>query len=387
VQKIYCKDDIKKSTSKIINLLTTYASQSRPAAGLRQLQNLKFNNSCDQKIFELILSHILQAENLTAGGFDGFVFALNEEKLNINSIENLSQHNLMQLLSTFVDKDMVNLIVDCLNLTGLHGKIILSQHPVNGDRNIAELNTGCFFNELFPAFEIKATKFLNPKIICIDGFIETVAEIHRILEDASKSKETIILFIRGLSDEVRHTLKVNYDRGSLQMIPVIIKYDLEGVNLLNDIAITNNSDVISSNKGQLINNIDINNFSRVESVDITSAGVLIENQSTRRTIDMHVKKLQEKMIDSINQYEKDLLQKRIQNLGMHRITIRLQDCQDKQTRSLEIDRALRAIKNAHTHGVCEYKNKLYPYAGIKAGIFYANKFLVLTNELNCIIAD
>jgi hypothetical protein len=195
------------------------------------------------------------------------------------------------------------------------------------------------------------------------------------------------LFIRGLSDEVLHTLKVNYDRGSLQVIPVIIKYDLDGANLLNDIAITNHSDVVSSNKGQLVNNIDITSFSRVESVDITDAGILIENQTSRRAIDTHIKRLQEKIINSENQYEKDSLQKRIQNLGMHRITIRLRSFQDKQERSLEIDRALRAIKNAHTHGVCIYKNKFYPHAALKAGTFYAKKFLMLTKELGCIVAD
>lgn len=387
MHKVYCKDDINNSTIKIVELLTAYANKNRPAAALQQLQNLKFNNSCDQKLFQLAMSHMLLAENLAAGGFDGFIAALKQQNLDIDNVQNLSEYNLKQLLSTFADNDAVNLLAECLTLTGLHGKIILSQHPVNGEENIAELNTSCFFNELTSAFEIKATKFLNPKLICIDGFIETVSEIHRILEDAAQLKETIILFIRGLSDEVLHTLKVNYDRGSLQVIPVIIKYDLDGVNLLNDIAITNHSDVISSNKGQLINNIDITSFSRVESVDITDAGILIENQTSRRAIDTHIKRLQEKIINSENQYEKDSLQKRIQNLGMHRITIRLRSFQDKQERSLEIDRALRAIKNAHTHGVCIYKNKFYPYAALKAGTFYAKKFLMLTKELGCIVAD
>jgi hypothetical protein len=150
-----------------------------------------------------------------------------------------------------------------------------------------------------------------------------------VLQDTSSSKDTIILFVRGLSNEVLHTLKVNYDRGSLRVIPVLVKYDLTGVNVLNDIAITNFSDVVSSNKGQLINNLDITNFSRVESVDVTLTGTLIENSKASQVIDAHIKRLQEKIINSDNQYEKDVLENRIQNLGMNRITIRLKEAENK----------------------------------------------------------
>ena len=101
--------------------------------------------------------------------------------------------------------------------------------------------------------------------------------------------------------------------------------------MLNDVAVINFSDVISSNKGQLISNIDIANFPRVESVDVTSTGTLIENSNASKTIDAHIKRLQEKIINSDNQYEKDILEKRIQNLGMNRITIRLKEEENKKS--------------------------------------------------------
>jgi hypothetical protein len=224
-------------------------------------------------------------------------------------------------------------------------------------------------------------------LVCIDGFIESVSEIHRVLEDAASYKDTIILFVRGLSNEVLHTLKINYDRGSLQVIPVLVKYDLLGANMLNDVAVINFSDVISSNKGQLISNIDITNFPRVESVDVTSTGILIENSNASKTIDAHIKRLQEKIINSDNQYEKDILEKRIQNLGMNRITIRLKEEENKKLKSFEIDRAIRAIKDARTYGVGELSARLLPYSGIKSGFFYAEKFLKDVESLGAVISN
>lgn len=353
---------------------------------MQQLQVLKLKNSCEQRVLQLALMHMLQAESISAGGYDGFLSALNKHKVD-SEVLAFDKTNIQKLLMSFVDTTTAEILKDCLELTGLHGKIVLSSHPVNGETSIMELDNSCFFPEVASAFEIKSTKFLNPKVICIDGYVESVAELHRVLEDAAASKDTIILFVRGLSDEVRHTLKINYDRGSLQIIPVVVQYDLDGANLLNDIATTNCSDVVSSFKGQLINNIDITNFSRVDSIDITSTGVLIENKAAENTINSHVRFLQEKIIKSENQYEKEALTKRIQNLGMNRITIRLCEEKDKLQKSLEIDRALRAIKNSSSHGVCKLDEKLYPYSALKAGEFYAEKFLKSVQDLGALICD
>lgn len=387
MQVVSSAEEIKSSLKSVIVTLLNYSLMNKSSYCLQQLQKLKFQNSTDQKLFQLALSYILHAERIAAGGYDGFIAALRDPSIKLTNATSFRHDDMQNLMRSFTNKINAEMLNNCFELVGLHGKVILSQHPVNGNVDVAELNTSCFFPELIPAYEIKSTKFLNPRLICIDGFIESITEIHRLLEDAASLKETIILFVRGLSEEVIHTLKVNYDRGTIQVIPVIVRYDLDGVNLLNDVAVTNFSDVISANKGQLINNVDITNFSRVESVDITSAGTLIENQLATTSIDSHIYKLQQKINSSINQYEKDMLTKRIQNLGMNRITIRLKDDSEKKQRSLEIDRALRAIKDAGTYGICKLENKLYPYAGLTAGIYYANKFLKTATDLGAILND
>ena len=386
MQVVFSPIDIDHSLNVVVDLLQDYSKNAKASSCIQRLQTIKLQNNCDQKMLQLAVTHILSAENIAAGGFEGFINALNENELSTNIIA-FNENILQSLLLTFVDSHYSNMLIDGFKLVGLHGKTILSSHPVNGDSDVVEYNTSCFFDDLTTLFKINSTKFLNPRLVCIDGFIETASEIHRVLEAAASSKETVILFVRGLSEEVIRTLKLNYDRGSLCVIPVIIKYDIEGANLLNDIATINASDVVSSYKGQLISNIDIMNFNRVESVDVTPSGILIENNSSTIIMDAHIKFLQEKIIKSENEFEKEVLTKRIQSLGMNRITIKLKESKDKLQKSLEIDRALRAIKNARSHGVCEMNGKLYPYIGLVSGAFYAKKFFKRARNLGALISD
>ena len=384
---LYDVEAIRKANKNVIDFIKTYSQNNKNSTDcLQRLQSFKPKVDCEARIFQLLLSYLNKAESVSAGGCEGFLAGIQNVEPNLDNFS-LTISNLDSLLASFVDEHSKELLKDCFDMIGLHGKIVLSQHPVNGEISIVELNNSCYFPDLIPAFEIKSTKYLNPRLICIDGFIENVSEIHKILEDAATLKETIVLFVRGLSNEVSHTLKVNYDRGSLQVIPVIVNYDLLGANMLNDVAVINFSDVISSNKGQLINNINITDFARVEAVDITSTGTLIENSRAQIVIDAHIKRLQEKIINSSNQYESDILEIRIQNLGMNRITIRLKEEENKKLKSFEIDRAIRAIKDARTYGVGEINSKLLPYSGIKAGLFYAEKFLKDVEALGAIISS
>ena len=53
----------------------------------------------------------------------------------------------------------------------------------------------------------------NYKVVIIDGFIETVGEIHHLLHDAAKSKTPHVIFCFGMSEEVKHTIMVQTNLG------------------------------------------------------------------------------------------------------------------------------------------------------------------------------
>ena len=387
-EPIYDSVKIRSSFNNVFDKVNSYFSKN---SDFQKLTSLTFKDQCESRIYEMLLSYLLKSESVSPGSPEILLSTLNDllkKTLNLyddNCALSLTKENVGVLLSSFAKEPIQKLAIEASNLAGLKGKIVLSTLPANGEKDILELSLGSFFPDVFPAFDFKFSKLFNPRLICIDGFIENVSEIHHILEEAAKSKEIIVLFVRGISEDVVHTLKVNYDRGTLTVIPIITKYDLDGANLLNDIAVSSGGDVVSSLKGQLISSIDIFSFPRNEAIDITSSGVLIENSSTSKSIDTHICNLQHKHMDSKNEVVKDFLTKRIQNLGTVRVSIKLADDSAKKSRSFEIDRCLRAIKSASTYGVSKWKDKFYPLASVKSGEFYANKFYDFFSSLGAIV--
>lgn len=373
----------------LASILKNYKNCLNTNLGLQTLQQLKFETSTKNAISSLLLTYLIKVETLSAGASDLMLqLLLNVDKNNKIDSNNLCQKldgvNLKMLLSTYVDKGLEDLVHEALCLAGLNGKVVLLNQQHNED--IIELNDGSFFPDVISILKLKNSKYLSPKVICIDGYIESVSEIHRILEDASQIKDNIFLFVRGMSDDVAHTVKVNCERGSLSILPFIVKYDLDGVNLLNDIAIVSGGDLISTLKGQLINNVDISLAPRVDYINISDTGILVEKHNTRLNVDRHILLLQKKLLEVELTATKELMSKRIKNLGSNRVTISLKADRNTYKRSFMIDRALRAIKIAATHGVIEYNGNLYPLTSLKVAEHYYNSFFKEYNRLGCIIS-
>jgi len=389
VDSLFSEPEIKKSLKNIIKSIEDVTT-SDDVLFFQNLENLKFSSRLEQVVYEILISYLFKAETLSPGSFKPFLAALNDlsknnkSRVNISTASKFSQDSLKLLLSTFSKSHIQDLVFEALQLSGFHGKVVLFEESTSGEKDALEYSSGSFFQDVFSGFNLPFVKVLNPRVICIDGFIESISEIHRVLEDASESKEQIILFVRGLSEDVLHTLKVNYDRGTLAVIPIIVKYEIHGINLLNDVAVVSGSDLISSLKGQLINSIDIFSFSRVDSVDITSTGVMIENKKTKNQVDLQIRRLQEKILESDISSVKEILTRRIQSLGINRTLIKLTD-KDKKRKVLDVDRCLRAVKAAANHGIAQWEGKIYPLSSIKCGDFYANKFYKDLSSLGAVI--
>ena len=90
------------------------------------------------------------------------------------------------------------------------------------------------------------------KVILIDGFIDSVGEIHHLLQIASENKDSYVVFCKGMRDEVKHTILLNLQRGTIKVYPVSLDIDEENVNILSDISAILSTDIVSSTKGDII---------------------------------------------------------------------------------------------------------------------------------------
>jgi len=74
------------------------------------------------------------------------------------------------------------------------------------------------------------------KVLSLDGVIESVSEVHHILESCYESKENVVLLARGMSSEVASVLVQNWRLGNLKVVPITTRTDWTQEIVIRDIA-------------------------------------------------------------------------------------------------------------------------------------------------------
>jgi chaperonin GroEL (HSP60 family) len=140
----------------------------------------------------------------------------------------------------------------------------------------------------------KTRKMSNVKCFVIDGFIESVSEIHHLLEEASRTKENYVIFFRHMNEDVQSTIEYNIQRGTINLIPVSVGFDENTLNILNDISICTNSELISSHKGDIISQSIRKDPVIVDSIEFLKDSISIINKTPSDMLKSHLRYLRDK---------------------------------------------------------------------------------------------
>lgn len=69
------------------------------------------------------------------------------------------------------------------------------------------------------AFLPKVEKMSNSSLIFVEGTIEKVSEIHRLLESSAESDREVVIIAHNFYSDVSHTLSENFKTGKLKVVP------------------------------------------------------------------------------------------------------------------------------------------------------------------------
>jgi chaperonin GroEL (HSP60 family) len=355
---------------------------------LQQIFNFKFKSELDRTIFQTIVAYALKAEQISPFGFLRTIEQLshNVQSMTQNTCDITSRQakiSDMVDIVTYVSKsDYVSeLILRSVELAGHFGKVVVEKSQ--SDTNSIELVRGYTFN-VVPSWNMKFIKLPNPRVVCIDGFVETVSEINALLESAAENKEYVLLFTRGISEEVKHTLKVNNDRGTLNVYSYTLETDLSGLNTIKDIATVSGGDVVSSFKGDLISTLSLSSTPIVEEATLYANKVVIKNAKTSKNVQSLVSELNERKKDKVDDVI-ELLNKRIKSLSPNHVVIRLIDDIDFVINSQKIDYALRSIKSTIEHGVTKVDDHVALSATELVATRCANECFTYLQDLRAVI--
>ena len=251
--------------------------------------------------------------------------------------------------------------------SGLDGKIFIERNQEN--HSVLEVKNAYSFDvETFDEFFFESNNWNHSFVNCIviDGIIESVSEIHHLLEHASKNIDPVIIVARAFSDDVLQTLYVNMQRKTLNVFPIKLKNDEALINSFVDIATVGKTDPISYLKGELISSIDYEKTAVIDQAEVKKGKLLIVNPSSNMSTRRHLERLRkeiENKRDRLDPYSFDLyensMRARIRSLSSKSVHISLnKDIDPQSIRKIkkDIDCGLRTLPIVRDYGMINLRD-------------------------------
>jgi hypothetical protein len=340
----------------------------------------------------MLLKCMLDAESESAGGAFVFLKCLitrRSQDLRLKHENNrFTISDLENSLINFSDRRSAKIAIESVKRAGRDGKIVLDKAEAPKTEIIFG-SQQCSWRpsqDFFSCLKSDRVSVNSPKLIFIDGIIESVAECHRIFQDSNESMTPYIIFARGFSGDVITTSAANVSRGTAHVIPVEVPYDEVGCNALADLATGFSTDVGSSLKGELISGIDLGSCPKIERA--TCYLRFTELESLDNNMPRVVSHLSEK-IKNCSSAEEDILRRRMSSLGAGTLTIRV----GKDNKSLSgvsrdrIDFCIRHCVSAFKGGMSQFLNEMHPSLSIESGKKAAISFLEIISSNGAILGE
>jgi len=292
--------------------------------------NLIDGNDINNQLKHLIRKEYDTCEKLYPYLGDLFILSFfNQVSLETNSLKVFKFNKIHESdFLTSLNDDHVKLIAEWFfKNCSMENEIVIESYQGNEiviEKNL-DLNIKFDFDTDFMGSSNSYTTS-NYRFIIIDGFIESVGEIHHLLHFACKTKEPYVIFCFGMSDDVKHTILKNNAAGKTEIFPVSIKFDENSINILNDIAVIHDEDVVSSLKGQTISQELRKNLPLGKNISFYRNGtVTISPIADIEKISIHKDYLRKRVDEASRDINTDVLIKRIKNLSIKGLRIYVPD--------------------------------------------------------------
>jgi hypothetical protein len=261
------------------------------------------------------------------------------------------------ILASVQDNKLKVAISECLKLSGLEG-IIQIENSHNENYSVEVKNGYRFPVKIFKPFlgPLGTWNQVEVKFFLVDGILEKVSEIDKILNKSYQTKIPLVIVAQGFSEEILSTIKINNDTKKFNIFPVVVGNDLESLNLLNDISVVTGSRVISALNGDMIIFADYDDLPLVDYVLCNENGLLIKHSKNQAEVAQQINFLINRRLKQNNILDiTSLFDKRISNLLSHTVSLNLPDVSETENETLrtKIDICLRTVKNLISYGYIE----------------------------------
>lgn len=295
----------------------------------------KSGDRLDNIIDDLIKDACVSSEALGGGGGEISlsmimdIIHLNREKRSeFNSIEfekdirrfyhKFYKKNLRQSLSSL--RDYPEALSIAKEIISSSGRSNISIEKSNYENTRIKTTMGATFDTLCPSPMFEKQKEMHRKdvnVFIVDGIVESVSEIHTILEKASETKEPYLIVARSFLPDVITTIMFNVLRGTIDVFPVSTNINEHTFNVFTDMGVVCNSRVVTHLEGDTISQGSKRDLSKVKSVKVTQNSLQIFNPDTAMFVKSHVNNLKIRESKTSSETESEILSDRIRRLSQN----------------------------------------------------------------------
>lgn len=335
--------------------------------------NQNIDSVFDRSMKKIIEPELIKLETNSSGMGDLFLFYLNDyfkKEKNIknyidkivkrwdDSVERFNKSHVLEFINNNIENSESKEI--CENILN-HSPSTCSYfvQETNKKDNLIKLSQKIIFDLKFDHdfIEGRVWKRNEAKVILIDGFIDSLGEIHHLLHKASEDKDPYLIVCKGIREDAKSTIIHNNNRGTIDVMVVSLDINEENVNVINDISACMGIDIVSALKGDTISKSVKEDLKTISNVSIDKKNItfkISENNNSVLTQRNYLVNKKNKLNQNDPNYS--YISKRIKNLSAKRIDLYLRD-NISQDVKIEIDYFLKFLINGKTGIIRDKKSK------------------------------
>ena len=262
-----------------------------------------------------------------------FVFEKRHESGFLSSIKNLKNR---EIAKWFFDNSSLNRNI---NVEKYKGNDFVFEYTKDF---VFDVRFESSFYEDNRRYECKKYKY-----VIINGYIDSVGELHHLFHKANQSKIPHVIFCMGMNDEVKSTIIKNNNMNRFELYPVCFSVnDEHSLNLLNDIAAIHGGTIVSSDLGQTISQEVRKELDEGNYICLTKDKITIRSNVSDKEIQSHRRFLKKRIEEAHLKTDVriDVLQKRLKMFTNNKLNIYLPEMflEDKDV-TREIDYVFRLL--------------------------------------------
>ena len=257
------------------------------------------------------------------------------------------------------NKEIGNLIADAMEKVSKDGVITIEESKTS-DTYVDVVEGMQFDKGYISPYMVTDTDKMeaiidNPNILLTDKKISNIQEILPLLESLMQQSGKLVIVCEDIEQEALSTIILNKLRGVLNVVAVKAPgYGDRRKEMLEDMAILTGGEVISSDLGMELKDVQIEQLGRAKQVKVQKENtIIVDGSGDKAKIEERVKQLKNLIEETKSEFDKEKLQERLAKIagGVAVIQVGAATEIEMKDKKLRIEDALSATKAAVEEGI------------------------------------